>query len=199
MAISIKQKVFISEYVRDFNATQAAIRAGYSADTAYSQGQRLLKHVEIAEAIQARVDEIAMSAAEITIKLTEQARGDLGVFFKIVEEWTYYPLPTYDVIDVKEVDILDEDGEPTGEKKPSYWVRHIAIDMDKVIDPRYSHLLAEFSDSPKDGISIKPYSKQTALQTLAKIRGMMVNKTELTGKDGGAVDIKIIKVNMDGE
>lgn len=35
----------------DNNATQAAIRAGYSPDTAYSQGQRLLKHVEVSQAI----------------------------------------------------------------------------------------------------------------------------------------------------
>lgn len=36
----------------DLNATQAAIRAGYSEKTAYSQGQRLLKNVEVAEAIE---------------------------------------------------------------------------------------------------------------------------------------------------
>ena len=34
------------------NATQAAIRAGYSEKTAYSQGQRLLKHVEIKNKLQ---------------------------------------------------------------------------------------------------------------------------------------------------
>ena len=42
-----KQEIFILEYQKDFNATQAAIRAGYSAKTAYSIGQRLLKNVEI--------------------------------------------------------------------------------------------------------------------------------------------------------
>ena len=198
MALSNKQRVFVAEYIKCWNASEAARRAGYTGD-ANTVGPRLLANVGIAAAIKARVDEITMGADEINARLTEQGRSDIGVFFKLVEEWTYYPLPTYDVIDAKEVDILDEDGKPTGEVKISYWVRHIAVDMDKVIDPRYSHLLAEFSDSPKDGISIKPYSKQTALQTLAKIRGMMINRTELTGKDGGAVDIKIIRVNMDGE
>ena len=43
-----KQRRFVDEYLIDMNATQAAIRAGYSQDTAYSQGQRLLKHVEVA-------------------------------------------------------------------------------------------------------------------------------------------------------
>ena len=47
-----KQKRFVEEYLVDLNATQAAIRAGYSEQTAYSIGQRLLKKVEVQEAIQ---------------------------------------------------------------------------------------------------------------------------------------------------
>ena len=46
-----KQKRFCEEYLIDLNATQAAVRAGYAQKTAYSQGQRLLKDVEIAETI----------------------------------------------------------------------------------------------------------------------------------------------------
>lgn len=46
MALNDKQRLFYKEYLVDSNATQAAIRAGYSKKTAYSQGQRLLKHVE---------------------------------------------------------------------------------------------------------------------------------------------------------
>lgn len=42
-----KQKRFIEEYLIDLNATQAAIRAGYSSDTAYSIGQENLKKPEI--------------------------------------------------------------------------------------------------------------------------------------------------------
>lgn len=49
---SPKQKRFITEYPKDMNATQAAIRAGYSPKTAYSQGQRLLKKAEIKKAIE---------------------------------------------------------------------------------------------------------------------------------------------------
>lgn len=47
-----KQKRFVAEYLVDLNATQAAIRTGYSPKTAYSMGQRLLKNVEIQNAIQ---------------------------------------------------------------------------------------------------------------------------------------------------
>lgn len=49
--LSDKQRLFIKEYLVDLNATQAAIRAGYSEKTAYSAGQRLLKHVEVQKAV----------------------------------------------------------------------------------------------------------------------------------------------------
>ena len=47
-----KQKRFVEEYLIDLNATQAAIRAGYSPDTAYSIGNENMKKPEI----KARVD-----------------------------------------------------------------------------------------------------------------------------------------------
>lgn len=48
-----KQKMFCMEYTQDMNATQAAIRAGYSEKTAYSQGHDLLKKPEIKAVIDA--------------------------------------------------------------------------------------------------------------------------------------------------
>ena len=48
-----KQTAFVREYLVDLNATQAAIRAGYSERTAYSVGQRLLNNVEIQRAVAA--------------------------------------------------------------------------------------------------------------------------------------------------
>ena len=50
--MNARQELFCEEYLKDMNATQAAIRAGYSEKTAYSQGQRLLKHVEIKNKLQ---------------------------------------------------------------------------------------------------------------------------------------------------
>lgn len=52
MALTEKQKRFADEYLVDLNATQAAIRAGYSEKSAYSQGQRMLKNAEVQEHIQ---------------------------------------------------------------------------------------------------------------------------------------------------
>ena len=48
-----RKQRFVDEYLVDLNATQAAIRAGYSARTAEQQGPRLLGNVEIAQAVQA--------------------------------------------------------------------------------------------------------------------------------------------------
>lgn len=46
-----KQDRFVKEYLIDLNATQAAIRAGYSPKTANEQGARLLANVSVQEAI----------------------------------------------------------------------------------------------------------------------------------------------------
>lgn len=48
-----RQQRFVEEYLLDLNATQAAIRAGYSAKTADVQGSRLLGNAKVAAAIQA--------------------------------------------------------------------------------------------------------------------------------------------------
>lgn len=53
-----KQQIFVSAYLADLNATSAAIAAGYSPKTAYSQGQRLLKHVEVSAEIQQKLGKI---------------------------------------------------------------------------------------------------------------------------------------------
>lgn len=57
-----KQQSFIAEYLRDKNATQAAIRAGYSKKTAYSQGERLLRNVDVRSAIDAKLAAITEKA-----------------------------------------------------------------------------------------------------------------------------------------
>lgn len=53
-----KQKRFCEEYLIDLNATQGAIRAGYSQKTAYSTGQRMLKNVEVQNYIQKHLEKI---------------------------------------------------------------------------------------------------------------------------------------------
>jgi phage terminase small subunit len=67
-----KQLRFIEEYLIDSNATQAAIRAGYSKKTAYSQGERLLRNVEVSKALKMK-QSIQSEKLEVTLETTIQA------------------------------------------------------------------------------------------------------------------------------
>ncbi len=76
-----KQQRFAEEYVVDHNATQAAIRAGYSPKTAYSIGHENLKKPEIAAAIAAEQARLRRKT-EVSIRsMTEEMREnrDLAV------------------------------------------------------------------------------------------------------------------------
>lgn len=55
--LTVKQRMFVEEYLIDLNATQAAIRAGYSAKTADQQGSRMLANVKVQQAIAERMAE----------------------------------------------------------------------------------------------------------------------------------------------
>lgn len=57
MSLNDKQRRFVSEYLIDLNATQAAIRAGYSSKTANEQGARLLAKVSIQKMIEERMSD----------------------------------------------------------------------------------------------------------------------------------------------
>lgn len=65
MALTDKQERFCQEYLIDLNATQAAIRAGYSEKTAYSIGGQNLKKLEIQKKI-SEMKEERSSRTEIT-------------------------------------------------------------------------------------------------------------------------------------
>ncbi|QLG93715.1 terminase small subunit [Pseudomonas yamanorum] len=56
MALTQKQRLFVDEYLVDLNATQAAIRAGYSKRTAGQIGDENLKKPQIARAIKEAMD-----------------------------------------------------------------------------------------------------------------------------------------------
>lgn len=68
-----KRRVFVEEYLKCWNATEAAKRADYKKPG--SQGHRLLKDVEIQQIIQERIEDKCMDADEVLIRLAEQARG----------------------------------------------------------------------------------------------------------------------------
>jgi phage terminase small subunit len=78
--LTTKQRLFVEAYLAKPNATEAARRAGYSEKTAYSQGQRLLKNVEIQKMVEGRIEEAGMTADEILNELAEIASGDYTLY-----------------------------------------------------------------------------------------------------------------------
>ena len=66
-----RQELFLQEYLTSLNATQSAIKAGYSPKTAYSIGQQLLKNIEISQAI-----DTAMSEKKSALIATREQRQE---------------------------------------------------------------------------------------------------------------------------
>ncbi|HEV2897367.1 MAG TPA: terminase small subunit [Pseudaminobacter sp.] len=80
-----KQERFVEEYLIDLNATQAAIRAGYSERTSNEQGAQLLAKPKIMAAIEAakgdRSEKTKIDAAWVLIRLAEEAEADIADIF----------------------------------------------------------------------------------------------------------------------
>lgn len=73
MSLNPKQRRFVDEYLIDLNATQAAIRAGYSAKTAAQAASRLLTNVDVRAAVNrgqaATAERLELTAASVTARL----------------------------------------------------------------------------------------------------------------------------------
>lgn len=93
MALTDKQEMFCREYLIDLNATQAAIRAGYSEKTARATGSENLSKPDIQEFI-------------ATLKLARNEKAEIDA------DYVLHRLVEIDQMDV--LDILN----PTGELKP---------------------------------------------------------------------------------
>lgn len=100
-----KQKRFCDEYLIDMNATQAAVRAGYSKKTAYRTGCDNLKKAQIRAYIDARMaekeSELIATQDEVLRYLTSVLRGEsqsveivvesIGDGFSAAREFQKYP------------------------------------------------------------------------------------------------------------
>lgn len=78
--LTIKQKKFVEEYIISGNATEAALKAGYSKKTSYSIGNENLKKPEIIAALRAKEEELKSkkiaSQEEVLEYLTSILRGE---------------------------------------------------------------------------------------------------------------------------
>lgn len=72
--MTAKQEAFAIEYLKDKNATQAAIRAGYSAKTAASIAWELLERPDIRQFIGERQEEARKNASVTVDGIVDQLR-----------------------------------------------------------------------------------------------------------------------------
>lgn len=160
-----KQAAFVEEYLKDLNATQAAIRAGYSARTAEAQGSRLLSHVKVAEAVQAAKD-ARSKRTEITADrvLQELAKIGFADVRRIFAPGGSLLSPTD----------MDDD-------------TAAAVQSVEVVErPRRN---ADGEVEIEQIKKVRLNDKLGALTQMGRHLGMFTDKTELTGKDGGPVEI----------
>ncbi|WP_082034207.1 terminase small subunit [Cohnella kolymensis] len=91
VALNPQQQMFADYYLVEPNATEAAKKAGYSEKTAYSQGQRLLKHVEVRayidEKMTERSEKLNIEAEWVLAKLVQVA--DRSMKAEPVMKWDY--------------------------------------------------------------------------------------------------------------
>jgi phage terminase small subunit len=100
-----KRELFVQEYLVDLNATQAAIRAGYSQKSAHSQGERLLRNVEVKKEIEKR----KKSRAELTdVKAHEVIRELVAIAFSDVTK-IYEPNGNGEGLSLKSLDEIPLD------------------------------------------------------------------------------------------
>lgn len=164
-----KQQRFVEEYRLDMNATQAAIRAGYSEKTAQEQGSRLLSNVMIATAIK---------------EAEEQHLTLLGVRnLTILSE-----LATIGYSDIRHYRIDDDGYVQLQETAPDYAMRAVSGFKRKV----FIRTVGEEEHRTVE-TDIRLWNKNNAIELLAKHRGLLIEKiahTDPTGtKEYGTGDI----------
>lgn len=141
-----KQELFVKEYLIDLNATQAAIRAGYSKKTAGQQGERLLRNVEIAKSTQSAMDR---RAEKVNISAEYVLSG-----IKEVAERCLERSPVMEGRGEDRTQLIDEDGrhvwsfDATGANKAFELLgKHLKLFTDKV---EHSGELAIVSKEQRD-------------------------------------------------
>lgn len=173
MALTPKQKRFCEEYLIDLNATQAAIRAGYSPKTAEQTASRLLRNVKVQEYIAKRQKELSMST-EIT---QERVIKELALIaFSNNADYAH-------VVEKKMqveaggalVDLLDKDGKPV-------MYRTVEPVLTEELTEEQKRALAVIKKG-RDGLEVKSCDKVKALELLGKHLGIFTDKIEANVND----------------
>lgn len=142
---SPKQEAFIREYLIDLNATQAAIRAGYSPKTANEQASRLLANVNIQKRIdilkQERAARVEVNADDVLRELVKLAKSDIRKVWnedgslKNMSEWPEEIAGCVASVDVEELFEFEGTGKNKKKvhigytKKVRFWDKTKCLDM----------------------------------------------------------------------
>lgn len=178
MALTGRQQVFVREYLMDLNATQAAIRAGYSERTAEQQGSRLLKNVEVAAAITAaqaeRAERTEIAADQVLRRWWALANADPNELMQVRR----VPCPQCETV----VDPNPDCTECHGEGVASVWF----ADTRKLKGG--ARLLYAGVKTTRDGMEIKTHDQMRALEYVARHLGMFVDRQQQLDRNGKPVD-----------
>ena len=173
MALTPKQKRFCEEYLIDLNATQAAIRAGYSPKTAEQTASRLLRNVKVQEYIAKRQKELSRST-EIT---QERVIKELALIaFSNNADYAHVVEKKLQVeAGGALVDVLDKDGKPV-----TY--RTVEPVLTEELTEEQKTALAVIKKG-RDGLEVKSCDKVKALELLGKHLGIFTDKIEANVND----------------
>jgi phage terminase small subunit len=159
-----KQRIFVAEYLRDFNATRAAIAAGYSKKTAHTIGWENLRKPEIQSAIrkynESMMEEIGINAQRVLMEYMKIAFSDITDFIDFGQEEL--------VIKNKKGEVQkDETGSPI-----TVMVNRLSLKESSEVD---GTLISEVKEG-RDGVSIKLHDKTKALDILTKYIDLLPDK-----------------------
>lgn len=158
-----KQAEFVREYLVDLNATQAAIRAGYSRRTAVKIGSENLRKPDVAWAIEAAMAERA-ARTEITADRVLKELAKIGFSdIRNVVTWG-------EAIAVKDIE--------TGEVTIANGVALVAADQ---LDESVAATIAEVSQTKDGTLKVKLHDKRAALVDIGRHLGMFNDKLTLKG------------------
>ncbi len=165
MTLTAKQERFVEEYLIDLNATQAAIRAGYSEKTAKQTGCENLSKPDIAEAI-AEAQKERSQRTSVTQDMVVEELAKVGFSdIRKVARWGRSP-----------VDEDSDNADPNG-----LGVYPVELVPSELIDDDTAASVAEVSLT-QTGIKVKTYDKLGALEKLGKHLGMFTEKVEHSGE-----------------
>lgn len=181
MSLTLKQAQFVREYLVDLNATQAAIRCGYSAKTAEQQASRLLRNVKIASAVQ---DAMAKRAArtEITADRVLQELAKIG-FSDIRKVVRWGNVAVEGAPDQEPDEELEPQPHGGALRRSRLGEQASAVELigSDEIDDDTAAAVAEISQGPQ-GLKIKLHDKKGALVDIGRHLGMFTDKIDLTAK-----------------